>query len=543
MCIYEQGDKDLHTQVRHWQLIRHEQVLLHAARQQGHTRIGMQAVPPLAATQANAKAAIEMHLLLQSLAQSHFAKEPWTLSETSRDMYLAAPAQTFKKSGQTIEVTFDGDKDNSMQYTKWRQVFFTDDRGVWHRVPSVCDVTGIFYERQGQREYYVRFEKEAAKYSLTGVWEASDEGKIYTSVVPITSSTPTPGFPGGSAVRSDGLSTAGYPCPHRDPECDCLLPEAGRRGDSTKTEAPQRPEYADHSYNRTHSPFGDKGGGGGDRGNEAQEAQGRGGSGGPGSGEGPAGVRGGLPSGDGSKRSPSRETCPSSQGTQPISKVPRGETEAGETATRRETRSQKRAAAGVPRGQRRKRGKRKESSCDVVDLGLANACTPDRGHGLLVCEGPSPAPPNLTPLASPPRISVARQGRTPGTPRSPPTLVAVSASRGTRPSPAARARSGEGETPRRTRSHRTHLGPPCLLIVKGTPNGVKCLRYRLKSQHPGLFQYVSTTWQWVPSSGSARVGRARILIMCSDEVQRRAFLDTVKIPGGMTVEQCSMLSV
>nr|AXZ95685.1 E2 [Rattus norvegicus papillomavirus 2] len=533
MCIYEEGDSALSTQVRHWQLIRQEQVLLHAARQQGHTRIGMQAVPSLAATQANAKAAIEMHLLLQSLLQSPYSKEPWTLSDTSRDMYLAAPCHTLKKSGQTVEVMFDGNQDNSMHYTKWRQVFYTDERGVWKRVSSFCDVTGIFFEKNGHREYYVRFEKEAMRFSVTGTWEAVDEGKIYTSVVPVASSTPTPGLPGRHPVSVDGVPAAGHTRTDWDSIRHSLFSSGGGKGAGEEEKVYPRAGNSDHSYHIPTSPpaFG---------GEQHRRGSGSG-----------AGVR--VPAGDVSEvpRSPTKED----KSTEPVPKRgpgrPRkgGPSTSGERTPDRDTRPKKRPRdrTGGYRTRKRKRNKRwatppRERAPDYVDLNATNK-NDGRPNGSVNCSPPSPDPPNSSAIPPTPGVRVAGQSNTPGTPRAAPTLVAVGDSGLPPATPAEGLRAAAPGSTDRLRRPRTGPGPPCLLIIKGTPNGVKCLRYRLKTHHHSLFQYVSTTWQWVPASGSSRVGRARILVMCSDQTQRNIFLDTVKIPAGMTVEQCSMLAI
>ncbi|ALO65144.1 E2 [Rattus norvegicus papillomavirus 3] len=535
MCIYEEGDRTLATQVRHWQLIRQEQVLLHAARQQGHTRIGMQAVPSLAASQANAKNAIEMHLLLQSLLQSPYAKEPWTLSETSRDLYLAPPSHTLKKSGQTIEVLFDGDENNSMQYTKWLQVFYTDDRGMWKRVPSVCDATGIFFDRNGHREYYVRFEKEAMRFSVTGTWQAVDEGKIYSSVVPVASSTPTTGPPRGPAVHPDGVSATGHTSPNWDCSRHSPLPSGGGEDSGEEEKVHTRPEYTDHSYNRQTSPpsFRGEQSVGGEQ--HRERARGL-----------------GVPAGDVPEvpRAADKET----KSPEPISKRgpgrPRkGPSAAGETTTDGEPRSKKRPRdrTGGYRTRKRRRTKRwatppRERGPDHVDLNATNK-NEGRPNGPVNCSPPTPNPPDLSAIPPTPGVRVAGQSTPAGTSRAPPTLVAEPDAGRTPAAAAAGLRSATPGSTARIRRPRVGPGPPCLLIIKGTPNGVKCLRYRLKTQHPSTFQFVSTTWQWVPATGSSRVGRARILVMCSDQTQRNIFLDTVKIPAGMTVEQCSMLAI
>nr|P0DOD9.1 RecName: Full=Protein E8^E2C [Mastomys natalensis papillomavirus (isolate African multimammate rat)] len=154
----------------------------------------------------------------------------------------------------------------------------------------------------------------------------------------------------------------------------------------------------------------------------------------------------------------------------------------------------------------------------------------------------TPAPPDLSRYDST-RLQVDAESSPPRTPRPAPTLVAECTPG--RPSP--QTGSGQqalGEPPSRpSRGHCRDPRTACLLIIKGSSNQVKCLRFRLKSWHHSLFSYISTTWQWVPSVGSNRIGRSRILVMCEDSAQMDRFLCTVKIPAGMTVEQCSMASV
>ena len=72
MDIYESGQEDIETQIKHWQLLRQEQVLFYYARKNGVMRVGYQPVPPLATSEAKAKDAIGMVLLLQSLQKSPY---------------------------------------------------------------------------------------------------------------------------------------------------------------------------------------------------------------------------------------------------------------------------------------------------------------------------------------------------------------------------------------------------------------------------------------------------------------------------------------
>ena len=117
MDIYESGQEDIETQIKHWQLLRQEQILFYYARKHGVMRVGYQPVPPLATSEAKAKDAIGMVLLLQSLQKSPYGKEPWTLTQTSLETVRSAPANCFKKGPQNIEVMFDNDPENLMVYT------------------------------------------------------------------------------------------------------------------------------------------------------------------------------------------------------------------------------------------------------------------------------------------------------------------------------------------------------------------------------------------------------------------------------------------
>ena len=95
MDIYESGRDDLETQIMHWQLLRQEQILFYYARKNGVMRLGYQPVPPLATSEAKAKDAIGMVILLESLLKSAYGTEPWTLTQTSLETVRSPPAVSY----------------------------------------------------------------------------------------------------------------------------------------------------------------------------------------------------------------------------------------------------------------------------------------------------------------------------------------------------------------------------------------------------------------------------------------------------------------
>lgn len=77
------------------------------------------------------------------------------------------------------------------------------------------------------------------------------------------------------------------------------------------------------------------------------------------------------------------------------------------------------------------------------------------------------------------------------------------------------------------------LSHPCLILT-GSSNQVKCLRFRLKGRHRTRFRHITTTWWTVGEEGSARCGSANILVTFDSVSQRSNFLATVSLPPGMT---------
>lgn len=188
MDIYESGKEDLETQIEHWKLLRQEQALLFFARKHSIMRLGYQPVPPMAVSETKAKQAIGMMLTLQSLQKSPFGKEKWTLVNTSLETYNAPPAQCFKKGPYNIEVIFDGDPENLMVYTAWKEIYFVDSDDMWQKVQGEVDYAGAYYKDGTIKQYYVTFADDAVRYGTSGQYEVRINNE--TVFAPVTSSTP-----------------------------------------------------------------------------------------------------------------------------------------------------------------------------------------------------------------------------------------------------------------------------------------------------------------------------------------------------------------
>lgn len=204
MTIYEQGSDTIEAQIEHWQALRREAVLLYYARQNGVLRLGYQPVPPLATSEAKAKEAIRMVLQLQSLQQSVYGKEKWTLVDTSIETYKNAPENHFKKGPVNVEVIYDGDPDNANLYTMWKYVYYMDDDEQWQKAESGANHTGLYYTIGDFKHYYVVFADDASRYSKSGQWEVRINKEIVFA--PVTSSTP-PESPGGSRQEPESTAT------------------------------------------------------------------------------------------------------------------------------------------------------------------------------------------------------------------------------------------------------------------------------------------------------------------------------------------------
>nr|UOV22678.1 E2 [Human papillomavirus] len=171
LTLYEEGHTDLQSQIDYWELVRKEQVLLYYARKEGYTRLGLQPTPTPVVSEYNAKEAIKISLLLKSLLKSKYAKEQWTLPETSAELLNTEPKNCFKKSGYTVEVLYDNNENNAVAYTNWDFIYYQDSNDIWHKVNGRVDIDGLFYEEiNGDRVYFGLFEPDSQRYGVTGTW-------------------------------------------------------------------------------------------------------------------------------------------------------------------------------------------------------------------------------------------------------------------------------------------------------------------------------------------------------------------------------------
>nr|WDW37618.1 E2 [Equus caballus papillomavirus 10] len=213
MEMYERGSTRLIDQVEHWTLQRREAVLLHAARKRGLHRVGPFPVPNAATSAANAKTAIFMQLTLESLLHSQFAEEPWTMSETTADMFNCPPKDTLKKDGFVVQVKFDKQDENRMWYTAWGSIYYRNLEGDWVKTQGKANALGLYYEADGEKKYYVQFGDEAAKYGTSRSWEVSYRTETFT--YPFNSGCgaagPTEPIPGGQPTPPATPDSPGLP--------------------------------------------------------------------------------------------------------------------------------------------------------------------------------------------------------------------------------------------------------------------------------------------------------------------------------------------
>nr|CAD1807407.1 putative E2 protein [human papillomavirus 87] len=170
--LYEKDSNKLEDQLLHWQYTRLEKAMLFKARETGLTHIGHQVVPPLSVTKEKARQAITVHLSLQSLNNSEFRHEPWTLQDTSLDMWNVSPKGCWKKQGRPIRVKYDGEDDKEMEYVSWGYIYIQcASTDTWLKVPGQISHQGLYYELEGCKRYYVDFAKEAKHYGAKNMWE------------------------------------------------------------------------------------------------------------------------------------------------------------------------------------------------------------------------------------------------------------------------------------------------------------------------------------------------------------------------------------
>lgn len=188
---------------------------MYYGRREGYKNFGMQQLPVLQVSEYNAKLSINMLLLLKSLAKSPFKNEKWTLADTSSEIVLTPPRNTFKKSAYEVKVIFDNDPDNAMVYTNWNSIYYQDLSDNWHKVPGEADHNGFYYDDiYGERVYFLLFAPEADKYGKTGRWTVYYKNTTISSVVT-------------SSSKHSDVGVSGQPSNYSRQSSRCSSPEEG----------------------------------------------------------------------------------------------------------------------------------------------------------------------------------------------------------------------------------------------------------------------------------------------------------------------------
>ena len=183
MTLYEEGAKTIDAQLDHWKIIRQQYVLFYYARKEGYKNLGLQVLPTLAVSEYKAKEAIQQTLLLESLKKSRFGNEEWTLSDTSAEITLTPPRNTFKKKPFIVDVWFDHNPENSFPYTNWDFIYFQDEQENWHRASGEVDINGLYFvDSHGDKNYFVIFAGDVERYSNSGQWTVKFKNQTISSV-------------------------------------------------------------------------------------------------------------------------------------------------------------------------------------------------------------------------------------------------------------------------------------------------------------------------------------------------------------------------
>lgn len=211
---YEKGSKRLTDQISYWEAVRRENAILHYARKHRIIRLGYTPVPATATSEAAAKTAIRMTLLLTSLNESPYKDEPWTMSDTSVEMLQVEPQGCFKKRGCTVTVMFDGDPENTFPYTSWGDIYYQNLEDKWIKTEGKVDHDGLYYnDEDGEKIYYQSFAKDALRFGTKKMWKVFYKSAVLSALVS-SSGQPAPDWSqdwsgeGGSEAQNTTVSTA-----------------------------------------------------------------------------------------------------------------------------------------------------------------------------------------------------------------------------------------------------------------------------------------------------------------------------------------------
>nr|WOB19158.1 E2 [Columba livia papillomavirus 1] len=162
-------EKDHHTLAEildYWGTVRRTQTLLAAAAKQGIKRVGGTKVPPASVTEHEAKDAIMMTILLDSLAQSPYARLQWELGDMSPQLYRQRP-EGLKRGPRRVLVRYCGDPDTDTEYPLWETVLLFDPGSrQWTESHCGADNVGIWQDIDGRRHYTLLWRDDGRKQCL-----------------------------------------------------------------------------------------------------------------------------------------------------------------------------------------------------------------------------------------------------------------------------------------------------------------------------------------------------------------------------------------
>ena len=200
MNLYESEPHTLDEQIEVWETIRKQNILLFYGRKEGYKNFGLQPIPSLAVSEYKAKEAIQQVILLKSLKNSAYAREEWSLVDTSAELIHTPPRNTFKKQPYIVEVHYDNNPQNAFPYTNWDVLYVQDEHDNWFKTEGKVDVNGLFFEDlNGDKNYFVIFASDAPTYGSTGLWTVRYKNEIISnSAFASTSQDSFSGFSQGS---------------------------------------------------------------------------------------------------------------------------------------------------------------------------------------------------------------------------------------------------------------------------------------------------------------------------------------------------------
>lgn len=229
--LYEDNSADLTDQIKHYDLTRRENVLMYYAKQKGLSRLGLQTLPSLRVSETNAKNAIMMGIYLTKLRDSIFGHEPWTLTETSYDLFMTAPQYTFKKGPFVVTVVYDKNDNNSYEYPCWDAIYYLDEYEIWHKTKCSVSAEGLYYrDHTGTNVYFVTFKDDATRFSTTGTWDVYFKNNRLSSVA----------SPTGWGSSLDSSSSSGEPT-SPTPRDSAVTPSRRRRKETRQRQRRQDP--------------------------------------------------------------------------------------------------------------------------------------------------------------------------------------------------------------------------------------------------------------------------------------------------------------